>query len=116
MSEPLGEQLTQLNRGDSVAVTVEDAQYCGEVIEVKRWMCELNQGFMESGGISIRIELDADTLSRYKLPGEYIMIAATENVPQSWDVPQASVDEPIEDETAADLGTVTELDARTSSQ
>ena len=116
MSESLGEQLTQLNRGDSVAFTVEDAQYGGEVIEIKRWMCELNQGFMESGGISIRIELDAETLSRHKLPDEYITIAATENAPQSWDVPQASVDESIEDESAADLGTVTEVDTRTSSQ
>lgn len=110
MPESLGEQLTQLNYGDSVAVTVEDAKYVGEVIEIKRWMCELNQGFMESGEISIRIELDAETLNRHELPGEYISITATEDVPQSWDVPQASVFEPIENETAADLGTVTELE------
>lgn len=116
MSESLGEQLAQLKRGDSVAVTVEDAQYGGEVIEIKRWMCELNQGFMESGEISIRIELDTETLSRHELPGEYISITATENVPQSWDIPQASVYKSIENETAADLGTVTELETRTNRQ
>ena len=116
MPESLGEQLTQLNYGDSVAVTVEDAQYGGEVIEIKRWMCDLNQGFMESGEISIRIELDAETLSRHELPEEYILITATENVPQSWDVPQASVYEPIGNETATDLGTVTELKTRASRQ
>jgi hypothetical protein len=116
MSESIGEQLIKLNRGDSVAVLVEDTQYDGEVDEIKRWRCELNQGFMESGEISIRIELDAETLSRHELSSEYISITATENVPQSWDVPQVSVYEPIENEIVTDLGTVTEVEIRTSRQ
>lgn len=109
MSEPLGEQLTKLNHGDSVTITVDDARYDGEVIETNRWMCELNQGFMESGAISIRVELSAETISRHKLPGEYLLISATENAPQSWDVPQASVYETTENETGRDLGAVTEI-------
>jgi hypothetical protein len=111
MPDQLGEQLTELNRGDSVIVTVEDIQYDGEVIETQRWMCELNQGFMEPGAVSIEIKLSAETATRYELPWEYILVSATENAPQSWDEPQASVYEPTEDETTTGLGTVTGIKA-----
>lgn len=115
MSEQLGEKLTKLNRGDSVVVTIGGARYDGEVTEVKRWMCELNHGIMESGEFSIRIKLSTETVNQYELPAEYILISATEDVPQSWDVPQASVYEPLEDETVMDLGAVTGIKSRNGS-
>ncbi|OYR54523.1 hypothetical protein [Halorubrum halodurans] len=110
MSERIGEQLTRLSRGDPIGVTVEGDRYEGDVVGTKRWLCELNHGFMESGEIRIRVELDAETVDRHELPGAYVRIVATENAPRSWDVPRASSYDPVEDEVVTELGSVTAID------
>lgn len=110
MADQLGEKLTELDRGDSVAVTIDGARYASEVIETRRWKCELKHGFMESGSISIRIELSADTIDRHDLSTEFLSITATETAPRSWKVPEASAYDPIEREALDGLGAVTDVE------
>lgn len=116
MADQLGERLTDLSRGDSVAVRIEGAEYDGAVIEVNRTMCELEQGFMQSGAISVGVELTPETVGRYELSREFVLISATETAPRSWEVPEASFCEPVEGKTGMELGAVTELEIGSGSR
>lgn len=109
MTEQIGEKLTDLNRGDSVTVTIDGDHYKGEITDTKRWKCELNQGFMESGSIAIYLELDAESVERHDLSENHLLVTATENVPRDWDVPKVSVYNHTEDERIAVLGDVSEF-------
>lgn len=111
MTEQLGEQMSELSCGDSVVVTIDGVCYEGIVTDTKRWMCEFKQGFMESGSIAIHLVLSNETVRRYDLPAEKLLITATEDVPQAWNIPKASVYDPIEEETIANLGDVLEIEA-----
>ena len=109
MTEQIGEQLTELDSGDSIVVTIDGNHYQGDVINTKRWMCELVSGFMESGSISIYLKLSTETSEARDTPTEHLLISATEDVPQVWDDPRASFYNPTEDETMAHIGNVEEL-------
>lgn len=109
MTEQIGERLTELDEGDSIVVTVGDDQYSGDITETKRWMCELIGGFIESGSISIYLNLSPATIERHSPVTDQLVITATEDVPQSWDDPRALYYDPVENETVARIGGVNEV-------
>lgn len=109
MTGQVGERLTELNHGDSVIVTVNGTRYRGDVTDTKRRKCELNRGFMESGSIAIYLGLNSKTGMDQDTSTECLLITATEDAPQAWDVPTASAYDPTKDETIAELGDVTEV-------
>lgn len=91
MSDSLGKQLTKLEPGERVTITVGDYQYIGQVIEKDRTMCELVSGFMESGGITVDIALEAESIPRDDWSEAQLQITATEDVPMAWDQPTATL-------------------------
>lgn len=111
MSNEIGEQLTDLDVGDTITAIVDGDRYEGAVIETARQKCELNQGFMESGSLAVYLELTTTTVEHNELPTEHIVISAEEDGPRSWDQPTASVYDQTAEETRARLGEVTAIEA-----
>jgi hypothetical protein len=91
MSDPLGKQLTELEPGERVTITVGDHQYTGQVIEKNRTMCELVSEFMESGGVSVDIALETKSIPRDEMTEAQLQITATEDVPMAWEQPTATL-------------------------
>lgn len=110
MTEQLGNFLTRLECGDSVVVAADGEQYEGDVTDAQRWECELVGGFMESGDVRIDIELTAQSVNAQNLPGNHLLITATEKVPTHWDTRHASIFDLQENETIRHLGEVTEIE------
>lgn len=110
MTQEVGEKLPTIDSGDTLLVGIGGSRYQGKVVETNRWKCEMNQGFMESGSISIYLELTAESDTSHDLPGENVVIVATENVPSDWETPTASIYDPATDERLDDLGNVTEIE------
>lgn len=109
MAKQIGEQLTELNSGDTVAVTIDGDRYEGDVTDTKRWKCELVAGFMESGDLRIYLRLSTETVTRYAAPTEHLLITATEDVPRDWDTPQASFYRPAEEESTTQIGEIDDV-------
>lgn len=110
MTDDLGEQLTELESGDSVKVTIEGGRYQGTVTEIHRQKGDLINGFMESGGIAIYIEIGAETIRRHDAPENHILIGAEEYVPYDWDVPTANLYDYSENEKKSSIGELTEIE------
>lgn len=91
MSDSLGKQLTELEPGERVTITVGDYQYAGEVIEKNRTKCELVSGFMESGFVAVDIALEAESIPRDDWSEAQLQITATEDVPMAWEQPTATL-------------------------
>lgn len=110
MTEGLGERLTELEEDDSVVVMIDGGCYAGTVTEIDRWKCDLVQGFMESGGIAIYIEMSAETIRRHDAPEKHLLISAEENVPNDWDVPKGAIYNYPEGERSSLIGELTEIE------
>jgi len=109
MPDKIGETLTELSQGEVITIIGAADRYCGEVIEINRQKCNLNSGFMEDGYIGVKLKVEKETIERHELPTDYLLVSATEDVPQSWKYPRVSVYNLTEGETADRLGTVEEI-------
>lgn len=95
-------------------MTVEGNRYAGTVTEIARHKCDLINGFMESGGIAIYIELSAETIRRHDTPENHLLIGAEEYVPSDWDVPTANPYDYSENEKKSRIGELTEIELANS--
>lgn len=106
MSSSLGKRLTGLQKGDSVVVTIDGEQYAGEVIDKNRQKCDLVSGFMEDGYVGIYLQLDSETVNKYGLTTQHLVMGSTEEVPSDFKSPIASVYDMSEKESITSLGEV----------
>lgn len=81
MAEELGELLARLDNGDSILVTVGDASYEGEVDDEKRWECELKDGTMGSGSVSVYLDHEDETIDRKGTSAKRLRVTAREVAP-----------------------------------
>lgn len=116
MVDTIGEQLTDVQVGDTVVVTVSNTQYTGEVVDTTRRKCNTDPiGLIESGGVTIYLDLDTTTSEVSLLASAQLRIRATEEVPFSWDDAKAYLYHP-ETEDSEYLDTVTDLDIETENE
>jgi hypothetical protein len=109
MSSSLGKRLTGLQKGDSVVVTVDGEQYTGEVIDKNRQKCDLVAGVMEDGYIGVYLQLDSETVDKYGLTSEHLVMGATEEVAGDFEPPTASVYDISEKESITSLGEIEDI-------
>lgn len=106
MSSSLGKRLTGLKKGNSVVITIDGEQYAGEVIDKNRQKCDLVAGFMEDGYIRIDLQLDSETVDKYGLTTQHLVMGSTEEVPGDFEPPTASVYDMSEKESITSLGEI----------
>jgi hypothetical protein len=109
MGEDLGQKLADASEGDHLSVTADGETYSGLVTEAKRYKGSIDaMGMIESGEATVYLDLDADTIDRYDLPGSELKVHAKEPGHLQWRQPTASLYNP-EDGEYDEIGDATDI-------
>jgi len=111
MSNSLGQKLVRMRVGEQVSILIGSNEYVGDVIEIEREKCDLVSGFMEEGYIEICLNLHPETVTRQNISKEYLIISATEDTPNDFASPTASLYDKDTDQLRNHLGEVTEVNS-----
>lgn len=79
----MGEELSTLDQGDLVTVATAMRRYRGDVVGIDRQQCDFVEGVIEDGYISVQLHIDSESVNRYELATEYLLVSATEETPRS---------------------------------
>jgi len=110
MCEDIGIRLTKLDVEDCIVATIDGKEYIGEITEINRKKCDLVAGFVEDGYISVYIQLNSEIVNKYNISTRYLVISSTEDAPNDFQSPTASVYDMSEENSVEKLGGVTKLD------
>lgn len=111
MSNSLGQKLVRMHVQEEVSVRIGGDKYIGNIIEINRNKCDLVSGFMEEGYIEMYLSLHPETVNRLDLSTECLMISATEDTPNDFAAPIASLYDATDEKLTNQLGEVTEINS-----
>ncbi len=111
MSNSLGQKLVRMHVQEEVSVRIGGDKYIGNIIEINRKKCDLVSGFMEEGYIEIYLNLHPETVNRLGLSTECLRISATEDTPNDFASPIASLYDATGEQLTNQLGEVTEINS-----